>query len=33
VAAHTEQAPAHREKKIEKIIFFYDDDSFKVYHP
>lgn len=33
VAAHTEQAPAPREKKIEKIIFFYDDDSFKVYHP
>ncbi len=24
---------AVREKKIEKIIFFYDDDSFKVYHP
>ena len=22
-----------KEKKIEKIIFFYDDDSFKVYHP
>ena len=33
VAVQTEQAPAHREKKIEKIIFFYDDDSFKVYHP
>lgn len=33
VAVHTEQAPAPREKKIEKIIFFYDDDSFKVYHP
>ena len=32
-AVQTEQAPAHREKKIEKIIFFYDDDSFKVYHP
>lgn len=29
----TEQAPAHKEKKIEKIIFFYDDDTFKVYHP
>lgn len=33
VAVPTEQAPAPREKKIEKIIFFYDDDSFKVYHP
>ena len=33
VAVQTEQAPAPREKKIEKIIFFYDDDSFKVYHP
>ena len=33
VAAQTEKAPAPREKKIEKIIFFYDDDTFKVYHP
>lgn len=33
VAVPNEQAPAPREKKIEKIIFFYDDDSFKVYHP
>ncbi len=33
VAARTEQAPVSREKKIEKIIFFYNDDSFKVYHP
>ena len=33
VAVPTEQAPSPREKKIEKIIFFYDDDSFKVYHP
>lgn len=22
-----------KEKKVEKIIFFYDDDSFKIYHP
>lgn len=29
----TQETPAPREKKIEKIIFFYDDDSFKVYHP
>ena len=29
----TLETPAPREKKIEKIIFFYDDDSFKVYHP
>ena len=33
VAAQTEKVPAPREKKIEKIIFFYDDDTFKVYHP
>lgn len=33
VAIQNEQTPASREKKIEKIIFFYDDDSFKVYHP
>lgn len=33
VAVQTEQASAPKEKKIEKIIFFYDDDSFKVYHP
>ncbi len=33
MAVQTEQAPAPKEKKIEKIIFFYDDDSFKVYHP
>ena len=32
-AVQTEQAPAPKEKKIEKIIFFYDDDTFKVYHP
>jgi DNA-binding XRE family transcriptional regulator len=29
----TQDTPAPREKKIEKIIFFYDDDSFKVFHP
>ena len=33
VVAQTEKAPVLREKKIEKIIFFYDDDTFKVYHP
>ena len=33
MAAQTEKAPVPREKKIEKIIFFYDDDTFKVYHP
>jgi DNA-binding XRE family transcriptional regulator len=33
VAVQTEQASAPKEKKIEKIIFFYDDDTFKVYHP
>ena len=33
MAVQTEQAPASKEKKIEKIIFFYDDDTFKVYHP
>jgi DNA-binding XRE family transcriptional regulator len=27
------QTQTPKEKKIEKIIFFYDDDSFKVYHP
>lgn len=29
----TEKPQTSKEKKIEKIIFFYDDDSFKVYHP
>ena len=33
VTVQTEQVPAPKEKKIEKIIFFYDDDTFKVYHP
>lgn len=28
-----EKPQSPKEKKIEKIIFFYDDDSFKVYHP
>lgn len=32
VTVQTEQVPAPKEKKIEKIIFFYDDDTFKVYH-
>ena len=29
----SEKTQTPKEKKIEKIIFFYDDDSFKVYHP
>lgn len=29
----SEKPQAPKEKKIEKIIFFYDDDSFKVFHP
>lgn len=29
----SEKPQTPKEKKIEKIIFFYDDDSFKVYHP
>lgn len=29
----SEKPQASKEKKIEKIIFFYDDDSFKVFHP
>lgn len=33
MAVQTEQTTAPKEKKIEKIIFFYDDDTFKVYHP
>lgn len=33
VTVQAEQVPAPKEKKIEKIIFFYDDDTFKVYHP
>lgn len=29
----SEKPQTPKEKKIEKIIFFYDDDSFKVFHP
>lgn len=32
VQAASEPLPL-KEKKVEKIIFFYDDDSFKIYHP
>ena len=32
--SHPEKKPqTPKEKKIEKIVFFYDDDSFKVFHP
>ena len=33
MVVQTEQTSAPTEKKSEKIIYFYDDDSFKVYHP
>ena len=33
IVVQTEKASVPKEKKIEKIIFFYDDDTFKVYHP